>query len=298
MSQWPCVLELDHTRMITAGSEVALCNAIRNGADLRIYTEFRHNEHIDVTSDNPARIQEVSEFRVTCLLEDRWSAGFMTLRQPIALPDGFGPRSSMSYFLYNQNGQQAIARLLLDGPPATGSPGVSPLDDGFHDMPKYHQHDSWDAETNAPSQNFIYDFETFRFLVRDTWQEVLSHTEDGTVRSGSVKALAEASADGCEIKVGIRDLCADLSEEPAMAHEWFVQAHSNYYYTEQNLLITGTHPLVRLCPAIPLTYATGAWDCGWLMVRTDGFVSRLLFDPYSLQSHRSETRHAIRWFVR
>jgi len=72
MSQWPCVLELDHTRMITAGSEVALCNAIRNGADLRIYTEFRHNEHIDVTSDNPARIQEVSEFRVTCLLEDRW----------------------------------------------------------------------------------------------------------------------------------------------------------------------------------------------------------------------------------
>jgi hypothetical protein len=55
------------------------------------------------------------------------SEGFMTLRQPIALPDGFCPRASMSCFLYNQNGQQAIARLLLDGVPTSGTPGTSPL---------------------------------------------------------------------------------------------------------------------------------------------------------------------------
>ena len=91
MSQWQAVLELDHNRTITDGSEAALCDAVRNGADLRVYTEFRHYEHIDVTSDCPEIVQEAAEFRVTCLLDDRWVAGFMTLRQPIALPgpDGY-----------------------------------------------------------------------------------------------------------------------------------------------------------------------------------------------------------------
>ncbi len=101
--------------------------------------------------------------------------------------------------------------------------------------------------------------------MRDGWQEVLSHSEDGTVLSGSVDKVAEASMRGCEIKVGIRDLGRDLSEVPNMDHKWFVQAHSNYYYTEQKLLITGTQPIVRLRPAIPLTYTSGAWDCGRLM---------------------------------
>ena len=59
------MLELDHNRTITGGSEAALCDAVRNGADLRVYTEFRHNEHIDVTSDCPEIVQEAAEFRVT-----------------------------------------------------------------------------------------------------------------------------------------------------------------------------------------------------------------------------------------
>ena len=63
---------------------------------------------------------------------------------------------------------------------------------------------------------------------------------------------------GCEIKVGIRGLCRDLSQVPNMDHEWFGQAHSNYYYTEQKLPITGTQPLVRLRPAVPPTYTSGA----------------------------------------
>ena len=74
----------------------------------------------------------------------------MTLRQPVDLPDGFGPRPSMSFFLYNQDGQQAIARPYLDGAPAAGTLGPAPIDD-HSDMPRYHQQDSWDASTNAPS---------------------------------------------------------------------------------------------------------------------------------------------------
>ena len=90
-------------------------------------------------------------------------------------------------------------------------------------MPKYHPQDSWDGQTNAPSQNFIYDFDLYRFYVRDEWREVLSHDIEGAVQSGSVHDLADAFSQGCEVKVGVRGLCTDLAEDPATAidHEMF-----------------------------------------------------------------------------
>ncbi len=306
-NSWKVALTLDAKREPISGSADDLAAAIRRGADLRIYTEFRHNEHIDTKSDNPELIQEVVDFRVTYLLDDRWSAGIMSLRQPVDLPNGFGPRPSMSFFLYNQNGQQAIARPHLDGVPPTGEPGPSAVA-GHSEMPKYHQHDSWDAATNAPSSNFIYDFNTYRFCVSDDWEEVLSHTADGEVVSGSVDALAEQFARGREFKVGIRGLCADLADDPNAQpaddpatgpdHEVFVHTGPGYYYTERKLFIAETHPLVRVRPAIPLAYGSGGWDFGWLIPRTDGFVARSLVDPYTLKFHKSDGRYAIRWFVR
>ena len=201
---------------MTGGSPEALCAAIRRGADLRIYTEFIHNQHIDPASASDELIREVSEFRATYLVEDRWCAGIMTLRQPISLPDGFGPRASMSFFMYNQDGQQAIARPHLDGgtPRADARLGPSPLDD-WRAYPKYHQQDGWDAGTNAPSSNFIYDFEVFRYFVCDDWQEVLAHDAAGRVQAGSIDLLAAAFEAGAEVKVAVRNLCADLAAEPA-----------------------------------------------------------------------------------
>lgn len=49
---WKIVLELDQNRKITSGSGSALADAIRGGADLWIYIEFRHIEHVDVDSPN------------------------------------------------------------------------------------------------------------------------------------------------------------------------------------------------------------------------------------------------------
>ena len=299
MSDWNCALELDARRAVTSGSEGALRDAIRRGADLRIYTEFRFNEHIDVYSKQPEIVREVSDFRATYLLDDQWVAGIMTLRMPITVPDGFGERPSMSFFMYNQNGQQAIARPYLDGMPATGKLGPAPLDDHTR-MPKYHQQDSWDAGTNAPSSNFIYDFEVYRYLVRDDWREVLAHSADGTVTAGSIEALEHAFCKGCEIKVGIQGLCADLAPDPAKAlrHETFVQTGPGYYCTDRKLFAAGTQPLVRVKPAIPLKYTSRGWDFGWLMSRTDGLVAYWLSDPYTLRFRKQESRHAIRWFVR
>lgn len=299
MSDWTCTLELDSNRLIRSGSTSALCDAIRNGADLRIYTEFRFNEHINVISDNPQMIREVAEFRVTYLINNCWTAGIMNLRQPITLPNNFGLRPSMSFFLYNQDGRQAIARPYLNGSIEKGKTDSSKIDDS-NGMSKYHKIDSWDADTNAPSSNFIYDFEVFRYWVRNDWQEILSHKGDGAIVSGSVDTLIDAFTRGCEVKVGIRGLCNDLAKNPTQVldHEVFIQAGSCYYHTEDKLFIVGTHPVIRVVPAIPLAYISRGWDFGWLMLRTDGFTALRLCDPYTLKFNDENQRYDIRWFVR
>ena len=295
MTGWESVLELDHEFSVRNGAEKRLQKAIRQGADLRIYTEFYHHEHIEPGSDNRELMQEVSDFRITYLVDDSWAAGIMNLRMPIHPPVGFGPRPSMSFFLYNQNGRQAIARPHLDGESANGVPGESPLDD-HDDMPKYHQHDGWDADTNAPSSNFTYEFEMFKFLVRDEWREVYAHDGHGVAISGSLTLLTDAFLSGCEIKVGIQGLCADMGEAPD--HEVFVHTGPGYFSTQRKIFCAGSQPVVRVKPAIPLQYASGNWDFGWLMVRSDGHVARWLCDPYSLEFTKSDAECPIRWFAR
>lgn len=236
------------------------------------------------------------DFRITCLIENRWVAGIENLRMPVALPDGFGPRESMSFFLYNQDGHQAVARPFLDGRPATGQPGPSPIND-WPEMPKYQELAGFDQETNAPSSNFIYDFEYFRFLVRDSWREVFSHEADGSVTGGSVTELAAAFADGAEVKIAVRGLCDDLADDSPIDHEVFIHLGACYYYTDQRLFLASANPVVRTRPTIPLGYGSGVWDFGWLMPRTDGHVARWLCDPYTLKFRRDSTRHAIRWLV-
>ncbi len=298
-SRWTCVLELDHGRSIANGSQAALREAIRGGADLRIYTEFRHNEHIDPSSDNSEVVREVAEFRATYLIDDRWVAGIMTARQPVDLPDGFGQPPSMSFFMYNEDGRQAIARPHLEGRPRTGSPAQRSVPDDSG-MDKFHLSNSWDANTNAPSHNFVYDFDLFRYWVWDDWRQVLAHDRDGSVASGSVDALADAFSEGAEVKVGITDLCLDLAEDPgdAPSHEVFIQLNSCYYYSRQKLLIGASHPLVRVRPAIPMEYRTKGWGFGWLVTRTDGHAALRLADPYTLKFRDEERRYAVRWFVR
>jgi hypothetical protein len=296
---WRSALELDGQRAIVAGSQTALCQAIGRGADLKILTEFAYNQHVDVQSPNSELVREVSEFPVTYLVEDRWSAGIMSLRMPIDPPEGFGPRASMSFFMYNQDGRQAIARPYLDGLPASGKRGSSAHH--FHpEIPKYHQYDSWDAETNAPSSNFVYEFERYRYLVRDDWQEVLSHRADGTVDSGSLLALADAAAEGKEIKVGIRNLCGELYDSSSLGieHTVFVKVGPVYHFTDSKVFCAGTHPVVRVRPGIPMRYESGNWDFGWLMPRSDGFVDCWICDPYTLRFDKKPGHYEIRWFVR
>ena len=297
MATWTCELELNESREPIAGSSEALCAAIRRGADLRVGTVFRFDEHIDTTSDNDEIVREIMDFRVVYLVEDRWVAGIQNLRMPVSYPEGFGPRASMSFFLYNQDGHQAIGRPYLDGQPASGEPGPSPVD-AHAGMPKYHELESWDAETKAPSSNFIYDFDGFRYLVCDQWRQVLAHDAEGVVRDGSLEALGAAAVEGREVKVAISGLCDDLAPEgAAMGHEVFTHGGACYYFTESRLFMVAAQPLIRTRPGMPLGYESGAWDFGWIKPQTDGIVHRWLIDPYTLEFHRSRSRHAMRWFV-
>ena len=298
MADWTSVLELDGRREPTSGSTTALTDAIRAGADLRIGTAFRHNEHIDVNSDSDELVQEVMDFRVTYLIADSWVAGIQNLRMPVALPDGFGPRPSMSFFLYNQDGHQAIARPFLDGLPAKGEPSSSPIE--LHeDMPKYHELASFDRDTNAPSSSFIYDFEFFRYYVRSAWEQVLGHDAEGRVEMGSLELLAGAFAEGREIKIAVRGLCDDFctDNQSTIDHEVFIHLGACYYYNQSRLFMASANPIVRTRPAMPLGYTSRGWDFGWLMPRSDGHVARWLCDPYTLRFNKTNARYAIRWFA-
>lgn len=312
MIQWQCLLELNAKRQVVSGDYASLAAAIGRAGDLRIGTQFLHNEHIDVESSSPEKILEVAEFGVTYRLDQQWVAGVMSLRQPIELPSKFGPRPSMSFFLYNQDGTQGIARPFLDGKTASAVPGPSEIEPP-EKMPKYHVLNAWDEGTNAPCQNFIYDFDGFRFCVSDTWQEVLHHSATGETLSGKLSDLVDAFSQGCSIKLGVENLCSsviadaspgsfteapDASPQSHLPHEVFVQGGSAYYYTEQKLLIIGTHPVIRIAPQIPLRYCSRQWDFGWLMVRTDGHVVYRRCDPYSLAFTDHVLRCGVRWFVR
>ena len=298
--RWELVLELDENRCVRRGDSEGLAAAIRGGADLRVLTEFLQNEHLDPDSGSEELIREVCDFQITYLLDNRWSAGIMQLRQPISLPQGFGSRPSMSFFLYNQDGEQGIARPFLDGRPSKNELGTGPVPK-HEKMTKYHQHDNLDGNTNAPSHNFVYDFEVFRFFVRDDWQQVLRHDAHGVVQSGSVDALNDAFTAGRQVKLAIRDLCSDfvtVEKGEEIEHEVFTRAGSCYYYTEQKLFIAGADPLIRVQPSIPLQYSSGGWDVSWIMARTDGFAVLRCLNPRTLQFEDQEGRYAMRWFVR
>jgi len=298
-AQWRPVLTLDERMQPIAGSAAELRDAVSRGADLRIYSEFRHNEHIDVDSTDDDLVQETMDMRATYLVDRRWAAGIITLRQPVELPEAFGPRPSLSLFLYNEDGSQAIARPHLDGPPFAGPHAPSPVADHSR-MPRYVEHNRWDDATNAPSSNFTYAFDTLRYFVREDWQLALHHTHVGEVIGGSFDAVADAFARGVEWKVGIRALCDDLSaaDEPPLPHEVFIQCGSCYLYTRRRLLVAATHPLARVGPAIPLRYQSDNWDYAWLIARTDGHVARLSYDPYTLTPTRASGRYEVRWFCR
>lgn len=301
MAGWTCELELASDRSVRAGSQDALAATIRRGADLRIYTEFLFEEHIapggDGHPDHAGLVREVIDFRETILVGDSRVAGVTTLRQPLEPPFGFnGRQPKMSYFMYQSDGRQACANLLLDDAPSTLSPGIRAEAPTPSQMPKMSPEVLYDQGTTGPSRNFVYDMEVYRYFVRDEWEELLAADADGRVVRGSLDAIERAQIAGRELKVGIRDLCADLGDGPG--HEVFSSLGSGFFHTGMRLYDALTHPLVRVAPADPLEYRSSGWDVAWVHVRTDGEAVVRVLDPYTRRFSDRPARFALRWFAR
>jgi hypothetical protein len=298
---WRPCLELASDRSVVAGRLDDLVHALERAADLRIYTEFRFEEHIvpggDGDPDHDGLIREVIDFRETIVVDGAIAAGVTTLRQPLEPPFGFnGTEPKMSYFLYQSDGRQACANLLLDANPPAAQPGTSETVPGPPEMPRMSPEVRYDQGTTGPSRNFVYDMETYRFFVRDEWRELYAVAADGEPVRGSVDAIEEAQIAGHEVKVGIRDLCADLGEGPG--HEVFTLLGSGFFHTRMRLYDALTHPLVRVVPQIPLVYRSFGWDVCWVHVRSDGAAVLRVLDPYTRQFNDRSARFAMRWFAR
>jgi len=301
---WTAALTLDPHRDVAAGSPAELAAAIGRGADLRIYTEFRYEEHIAPGGDgDPAHdglIREVIDFRETLLLDGPDGghvAAVTTLRQPLNPPWGFnGSEPKMSYFLYQGDGHQGCANLLLGDVPSDVRPGARQDVPTPADMPKMSPEVVWDLGTAGPSRNFIYDMEVYRYFVRDDWQELLAVDASGAVVRGSVDAIEDAQMHGRELKVGIRGLCAELGDGPD--HEVFTLVGSGFFHTRMRVYDTLTHPLVRVAPSVPMVYRSGGWDVAWVHVRTDGEAIIRRLDPYSRRFEDRPGRFGLRFFAR
>lgn len=304
---WTNVLELAPDRSVRAGSREALAAAIGRGADLRVYTEFMFEEHITPGGTGDDRlvgpIREVIDFRETVLVDGTHVGGITTQRQPLEPPFGFNGRDpKMSFFLYTGDGDQALANLVLGAHGGGVDPGTRTVEPTPADMPKMGPQEFFDVGTTGPSRNFVYDMEVYRYFVRDDWEEVLAHDADGTVRGGSFDGLEAAQIAGREIKVGIRDLAADLAPDgggdAALSHEVFTPVGSGFLHVRARWYDALTHPLVRVAPAIPLRYGSGGWDVAWVFLRTDGLATIRRLDPYTRGWEDRPARLACRWFAR
>lgn len=310
---WTTALELRPDRSVAAGSTQALVAALARGADLRMYTEFVFDEHIEPGwTGDPALhglIREVIDFRQTIVVDGRHAAGMTTLRQPLHPPFGFnGTDPRMAYFFYTSDADQARANILIAGPEADavraaggGTPGGPTLNPPPPGMTKMSPEEAYDLGTLGPSRNFVYDMEVYRFIVRDDWQEILAHDADGTVTGGSMDALEAAQIAGRELKVAIRGLAADVAASvglPPIDHEIVANVGSGFFHVGPRLYNALTHPIVRVAPAIPLRYRSRGWDLVWVHLRTDGQATVRRLDPFTQAWSDTPARFAARWFAR
>ena len=147
---------------------------------------------------------------------------------PVQLPDGFGPRESMSFFMYDQDGQQAVARLIRRANSHGRHNGQTisrTCRDIWNSIAGMISHECALPRTSSISSTFI----AFVYLTggRKCW---LTMRMSGTVQSGCLEDRRAAFNTGAELKVAIRGLCSIFQ-----------------------LLITATNPNTK-CSSIGIVY--------------------------------------------
>ena len=66
---WESAMKLDEDRAtVVSGSTSRLQEMVASGSDIRVVTQFRHNEHVDAASANAELVLEPSSFPITVAL--------------------------------------------------------------------------------------------------------------------------------------------------------------------------------------------------------------------------------------
>ena len=278
------VLKLDHDRRTVCGDVRLLNEKIGKGADIRIKTLFKHNEHVDIHSEDDQMVEETSYFPQTVLIDGSWSAYFMTLRQPVAIPDGFGHENALSLFLYNQDGTQAAARLSMDN--SADETLIKDTED--HGFKKMHTMMINDPGTYGVSMNFIYDFDSYTFYADDRYEDLGS----------DIDRISEAYGEGRSIKVGIKGINDALWGRNELEEEIFIHCSSSYYYTRSKSMVVNTQPFVSVPSCIPLIYKPKSFRYCWAILRSDQKARIRSFDPVKRLWKTVGTELCIRWFAK
>jgi hypothetical protein len=178
-----------------------------------------------------------------------------------------------------------------------GAPGACRDVEAAANIPKMSCTQLNDEGTSGPSLQFVYEFERYRYWVRDDWELMLAHGADGTVTDGSWRDLHDAHRAGRDIKIGLVNLSADLAAE-AMEHVVFSPAGSSWTHAPTELIETMSHPLIRVAPGKPFAYSSGNWDVSWVFIRSTGEATIRRLDPYTRRFEDRKTRLGCRWYVR
>ncbi len=277
MSNWTRICSVREDFRPAEGSVGAVAEAVRRGADLRRFSTY--------DPESTGLVEETMSLQTTWVIDDDHVGGLSTLRHPVDCGLDFWARPTIAYWIFNVAAPSSSAMVPLDGQPADGATA------------------SWIRVDNTPFERALdqeWLSKQYHWWVRNEWEEVCCHDEHGTPSKGSWEEVRSAANDGCELKVGIRNLWSHLASpgEDRVDHEVFTSCGTQFAHVDGGFFGALTTPTFLVRPDIPLKFRDDIIEPGWLLVRTDGRVRRQTLNVSTLKWEQTWSRYGVRWFAR
>lgn len=223
--------------------------------------------------------------QTTWIFDEENVGGLSTLRHPVDCGLDVWSRPTIAYWIFNVTAPSSSVMVPLDG---------CPVDDATGD---------WVRVDNTPfarASDQAWLSKHYHWWVCDDWEEVCAHDEDGNPSRGNWEELRSAANDGCELKVGIRNLWSHLTPagENPVEHEVFTACGTQFAHVDTKFFGALTTPTFLVRPMTPMKFDSDRVEAGWLLVRSDGRVRRQTLNVATFGWERTWSRYAMRWFAR
>lgn len=277
MAIWTKICSISGDFSPTAGTVADVAEAVRGGADLRRFSTY--------DPESTGLVEETMSLQTTWVFDQDHVGGLSTLRHPVDCGLDFWSRPTVAYWIFNVAAPSSSAMVPLDGQAADAATG------------------RWIRVDNTPFERALdkeWLSKQYHWWVREDWEEVCCHDQDGSPSKGSWEEVRRAANDGCELKVGIRNLWSHLAsaKEDPLEHEVFTTCGTQFAHVEGGFFGALTTPTFMVRPGTPLKFRDDIVEPGWLLVRTDGRVRRQTLKASTLGWEQTWSRHAVRWFAR